>query len=88
METPLAGHEISQFSLEFRIAEDENYSLWYNVGGGGGHRLLVSDLRLEISIFGQNVNALEELGDLAVNEDGIETDEDRSVRNQTRSQYL
>ena len=49
---------------------------------------MVSDLRLEISIFGQNVNALEELGDLAVNEDGIETDEDRSVRNQTRSQYL
>ena len=88
VETPLAGHEMSQFSLEFRIVEDESYSLWYNVGGGGGHRLLVSDLRLEISIFGQNVNALEELGDLAVNEDGIETDEDRSVRNQTRSQYL
>jgi hypothetical protein len=77
VETPLASHTNSRFSLKFSIADDETYSLWYKVGAGGGHALSVYNLRLQIIIFDgrgrhleKNFSAMVQRGALR----GFETD--------------
>ena len=41
-----APHVAEELHLSFRVKKKAEYALWYRVGGGGGHRLAISDCRV------------------------------------------
>ena len=41
-----APHFAKELRLSFRVKKKAEYALWYRVGGGGGHRLVISDCRV------------------------------------------
>ena len=47
-----AEHTASQLNLEFKVQPGKKYYLMYRVGGGGGHSLHVSDIKLKFLIHG------------------------------------
>jgi len=51
-----APHRTEPLLLSFRPRhgvgeEDQPYGIWYRVGGGGGHRLIVEDLRVGALVY-------------------------------------
>ena len=42
---------MDRFILEFTLVDGESYALWYMVGGGGGHQLMVRDTIVRIFVL-------------------------------------
>jgi hypothetical protein len=70
----LAPHQEEACKLTFSTCsmEGETYQMWYRVGGGGGHQLLLSDGRIhtvlfddEAGNFSRNYTILKEVGAIA-----------------------
>ncbi len=70
----LAPHQEETCKLTFSTCsmEGETYQMWYKVGGGGGHQLLLSDGRIhtvlfddEAGNFSRNYTILKEVGAIA-----------------------
>eukprot|EP00531_Pseudo-nitzschia_arenysensis_P013191 CAMPEP_0116132292 /NCGR_PEP_ID=MMETSP0329-20121206/9468_1 /TAXON_ID=697910 /ORGANISM="Pseudo-nitzschia arenysensis, Strain B593" /LENGTH=188 /DNA_ID=CAMNT_0003626793 /DNA_START=165 /DNA_END=731 /DNA_ORIENTATION=- len=53
-----AGHEWSTLSLSFR-PESDKYGIWYKIGGGGGHRLLVKKISVRVLSYTNEIDGLE-----------------------------
>jgi len=50
--SPLANHGETALKLEFNTVDDDaTYTLWYKVGGGGGHTLTLANLTMQLIIF-------------------------------------
>mmetsp|Transcript_8543 Transcript_8543/g.14983 ORF Transcript_8543/g.14983 Transcript_8543/m.14983 type:complete len:301 (-) Transcript_8543:155-1057(-) len=47
----IAPHNLEQFSFTFEPRQNESYHLWYNVGGGGGHSLRLSNVSVQALVF-------------------------------------
>jgi hypothetical protein len=50
-ESPLAPHQQESFQFSFAHSPEKAYYLWYRVGGGGGHRLLVHNLSMRTLVY-------------------------------------
>jgi hypothetical protein len=50
-ESPTAPHEKSPLRISFNYCPSKSYFLWYRVGGGGGHQLIVENLTVHTVIF-------------------------------------
>jgi len=69
----IAEHAARRIDVTFRPKDGETYHLWYVVGGGGGHSLHLSNVRIQILVlddpgrcFGEAYNTLAKTGDLGV----------------------
>mmetsp|Transcript_29779 Transcript_29779/g.63766 ORF Transcript_29779/g.63766 Transcript_29779/m.63766 type:complete len:182 (-) Transcript_29779:141-686(-) len=49
--SPIAPRQRETLTINFSPKMEENYHLWYEVGGGGGHKLFISNLRLKTLVF-------------------------------------
>jgi hypothetical protein len=47
-----AAHNPEDLSLQWRVEPGESYALWVRVGGGGGHRLVVENVRITELAYG------------------------------------
>ena len=43
-----APHEEEPLRLSFRVRKRARYALWYRIGGGGGHRLRLSNCSVHV----------------------------------------
>jgi hypothetical protein len=50
-ESPIAPHEKAPLRMSFNYSPSKSYFLWYRVGGGGGHQLLIDNLIVHTVIF-------------------------------------
>jgi hypothetical protein len=50
-ESPVAPHEKAPLRISFNYSPSKSYFLWYRVGGGGGHQLLIENLTVHTVIF-------------------------------------
>ena len=50
-ESPVAPHEKTPLRISFNYSVSKSYFLWYRVGGGGGHQLLIENLTAHTVIF-------------------------------------
>mmetsp|Transcript_4197 Transcript_4197/g.6367 ORF Transcript_4197/g.6367 Transcript_4197/m.6367 type:complete len:267 (-) Transcript_4197:192-992(-) len=48
----IAPHRAKRLKLEFKVQPGRDYYLMYKVGGGGGHELIVKDVKLSFLIYG------------------------------------
>jgi hypothetical protein len=51
--SPIAEHHAQNLKLSFIPEPGQNYSIWYRVGGGGGHSLIVQDARIKLAMYGR-----------------------------------
>lgn len=49
--SPVASHSFENLSIAFSPQKSTMYHLWYIVGGGGGHLLIIEDLFAETLVF-------------------------------------
>jgi len=47
-----APHSAKRLGITFQPKESETYHLWYAVGGGGGHNVHLSNVRIQILVLG------------------------------------
>eukprot|EP00553_Chaetoceros_curvisetus_P016065 CAMPEP_0204643594 /NCGR_PEP_ID=MMETSP0718-20130828/836_1 /ASSEMBLY_ACC=CAM_ASM_000674 /TAXON_ID=230516 /ORGANISM="Chaetoceros curvisetus" /LENGTH=174 /DNA_ID=CAMNT_0051664875 /DNA_START=51 /DNA_END=575 /DNA_ORIENTATION=- len=52
--SPRAEHHWMDLRFEFQPDDGKRYSLWYQVGGGGGHTLHVASVSLKTLIYGSH----------------------------------
>ena len=54
--SPVAEHDSTSCTLEFKPKPEKQYSMWYNVGSDGGHELYVFNPSLKFCIYDTNPN--------------------------------
>lgn len=49
--SPVSDHNFTTLQFEFKPLPGKVYSIWYKVGGGGGHELQVEDVKIQSLIY-------------------------------------
>eukprot|EP01083_Nonionella_stella_P075701 205873_1 len=50
-QSPTSGHDFTTLQFEFKPLPGKVYSIWYKVGGGGGHSLHIEDMKIRSLIY-------------------------------------
>jgi len=49
--SPVSDHNFTTLQFEFKPLPGKVYSIWYRVGGGGGHALQIEDVKIQSLIY-------------------------------------
>jgi hypothetical protein len=72
-ESPVAPHEKASLRISFNYSPSKSYFLWYRVGGGGGHQLLIENLAVHTVIFDHADKLLLRNYDALKSQNGVQT---------------